>query len=234
MKKETAVFMPKKMMTFYKLTLQFVGRVCASVPADPNVLKTWLKNRQPNIKPPGAKSPDEMLESILNRIPDMDAENKEIAQRTLMVFERFDKAYLCVRSNTIRAHLKDCARQVQKNFIGRDNDEQGMVNRFINCVYPEIELRDEIGEGIILFMWEGKPIEKNNGISEKLVHVQTSRGPINAIKHFEYLLRPSLSCTLQVFGHTIRQSHLEWVLKYGGIHGYGGERSMMDGQYTYT
>ena len=39
----------KPLWTQYRVTLEFITKLCASVPADKNLIKTWLEARQPEV-----------------------------------------------------------------------------------------------------------------------------------------------------------------------------------------
>lgn len=54
----------------YSVTLTFAGRVCGSVPANENVIKSWLESRKPSTKPPSGKTISEINEEVINRLPD--------------------------------------------------------------------------------------------------------------------------------------------------------------------
>ena len=91
------------MWTEYEVEWTFVTKLCASVPANKNMIEAWLKARQPRVKPPGSKTIDEINEEVVEslREPEQDEQN------SLLVFQR-EGGKCVVRADTVRAHLKDC------------------------------------------------------------------------------------------------------------------------------
>src|SRR5262245_5132807 len=95
------------MWTIYQVTWDFLTNVCASTPADPEIISAWLKVRQPVVKPPGARSIEEINEEVLASIERGGGEAP--TEYSMLVFQTHQGA-LCFRAATIRAHIKDCAR----------------------------------------------------------------------------------------------------------------------------
>lgn len=217
----------------HKVTFNFIGRLCGSVPANKDILKTWLDSRKPSVAPPSGKTIAEIAEEVINRLPDMGEESNEVVERTLNVFEQFE-GKLAVRAATLRAHIKDCTSQVQNQLVGRIKNERNFTTRVKNGLYIGGNLRDEIGEELVLILKDGQPISKWDGLQERLVHAKTPQGLINAIKQFAYVVQPTLQFTVNLLGKSVKLEDLQTILSYGAVHGYGGERSQQQGQYTFT
>jgi hypothetical protein len=220
------------MWTQCKVKLDFVGRLCGSVPGNKELVEAWLKSRQPGVKPPSGKSIPEIAEEVINNLPDMGQENEELEKRTMIVFERVE-GRLAVRAATIRAHIKDCCSQVQNQLIGRIRGERNFTTRVKNGLYIGGGFRDPNGTEMLFILKNGKPVTQGDGFQERLVHANTPSGQINAIKRFEYVIQPSIQFTAFLLGSSVKPEDLGTILRYGAVHGYGGERSTQEGQYTF-
>ncbi|MBI4063488.1 MAG: hypothetical protein HY401_04215 [Elusimicrobia bacterium] len=220
------------MWTPYQVTLNFVGRLCGSVPASKDLIEAWLRSREPSVKPPSAKTIPETAEEVINRLPDMGQENAEIEQRTMIVFERVE-GRLAVRAATIRAHLKDCCSQVQNQLVGRIKGERNFTTRVKNGLYIGGGFRDQNGTEMLFLLKGGQPVTEADGFQERLVHAKTPQGQINAIKRFEYVIQPTISFTAFLLGNSVKSEDMAVILRYGAVHGYGGERSQQEGQYAF-
>ncbi len=119
--------------TRYKLRMEFVTKVCGSIPADENVLRKWLESRQPRVKPPGGRSIDEINEEVLKSLAE-EHEMDDLETHSLLVFQR-DKGVLALRAATVRAHIKDMARKISRHHIGKIKGESSFATKVINCVY---------------------------------------------------------------------------------------------------
>ncbi len=217
----------------YKVTLTFIGRLCGSVPASENVIAGWLESRKPSAKPPAGKTMSQINEEVINRLPDMEKENAEIQKRSTVIFERVE-GRLAVRAATIRAHLKDCTSQVQNQLVGRLKGERNFTTRVKNGLYIGGGFRDESGTEMLFITKEGKPITEGDGFQERMVHASSPQGPINALKQFEYVIKPQLTFNVFLLGESVKiDPDLIKILQYGATHGYGGERSMQEGQYAF-
>ena len=217
----------------YEITLNFIGRLCGSVPANKEVIQSWLESRQPNSKPPSGKSLTAIAEEVINKIPDLDEENQEISKKTLVVFETVENK-LAVRAATLRAHLKDCAGQIQNQFVGKIKGERNFTTKIKNGLYVTGGFRDDFGTEMIFILKDKKQLTECDGFQDRLIHAKTPMGQINALKRFAYIVKPSIKFTVQLLGNSVKLDDLNTILQYGGVHGYGGERSQQEGQYTFN
>lgn len=211
---------------YYRATLHFLTKVCGSVPADPELVRKWLEAREPDVKPAGARSIDEINDEV---VASLEAGRGEPSQEfSLLTFQRID-GRCAVRAATVRAHLKDCARVLSAQFIGREKGERAFSTRVINGLY-----HDEREYWLFVRRPDGAPVLAVDGSYDKPIHAYGPTGPINALKRIEYIDPPaSLTVTLKVLGQSLAKSDLDYVLTYGGTHGYGGERSDGQGRYEY-
>ena len=230
------------MWTRYRVTWQFLNRLCGSVPADPEIIKAWVDASKPRVRPPGARSLDDINEEVLNSLARGDEFNE--TECNILTFQRHE-GVCCMRAATIRAHLKDCARQIAEHHVGRIDGERAFSTRFINCVYP-----DSMVYWVPILRPDGTPVTKHDGEQDKPVHVRGPRGMQNALKRFEWISPARLDFTLLVLSAlgtrpgkkgepavpipAISEKDLGTVMTYGGVHGYAGERGDGEGKYTFT
>ena len=231
------------MWTEFEVRMDFLHRVVASMPANPDLIKKWAESRRPAVRPPGGKSIDEIAEEVYATLPDT-----EEVKESLHVFQRRD-AVLCVRMGTIRAHIKDQVDRLSSLYIGKIEGERSFAVRAKNALYypPEVywlPILDQIDQ----------PVVAPTGIYEKPIHAMTPRGRISALKAMEYVEQARLRFPLLVLtqptrtkkgkeGETdvempgklvVSEKDLDTIFMYGSTRGYGGERGDGEGKYTFT
>ncbi len=213
--------------THYRVIWTFLTRICASVPADPQMVQKWLDAREARVKPAGALSIEEINEEVLASIERGEGEPDQTF--SMLVFQRHE-GRLVQRAGTIRAHLKDCARVLSAQFIGRIQGERAFSTRVINGVYL-----DPAVYWVPIQRMDGASITAADGAFDKAIHVRGPRGePMSALKRFEYIEPPSqMSFSLKVLGRSVSETDLHHLFMYGGTHGYAGERSDGEGRYDY-
>ena len=129
---DSAIRGRRSLWTTYQVRFDFVTKLCSSVPADPALIEAWQKSRQPRVKPPGGKSIEEIQEEVVASLAEPEAEE----QYSMLVFQR-DNGSLVMRAATIRAHLKDCARVLSAQWIGKIQGERSFATKVLNGVYPD-------------------------------------------------------------------------------------------------
>lgn len=219
---------PPPLWTWYRVRWDFLTDVCASVPADPEVITAWLAAREPRVKPAGALSIQEINEEVLASIERGEGEPDQAY--SMLVFQRHAGA-LCMRAATVRAHVKDCARVISAQFVGRIQGERSFATRVINGAY-----HNEREYWLPLCRPEGTPIPAPDGARDKAIHVRGPRGePLSALKRFEFVSPPvTLTILFKVMKRSVSETDLHYLFEYGGTHGYGGERGDGEGRYTYS
>lgn len=211
----------------YRVTWRFLTSICASVPANPAIIQKWLEVRQPRVKPASALSIQEINEEVLASIERGEGEADQ--SFSMLVFQKHQDR-IVQRYNTVRAHIKDCSRVISAQYTGRIKGERTFSTRVINGVYlPPEEYWIPIQRP------DGSPIITADGTRDKAIHVRGPRGePLSALKNFEYIEPPSMmTFTVCVLGRSVSETDLHHLFMYGGMHGYGGERSDGEGRYTY-
>lgn len=212
------------MWTEYQVSWLFLTQLCGSVPADPAIVEAWLSARKPKVKPPGGKSITAIQEEVFATLGEPEEDRPQI-----LTFQRID-GMLCLRAATVRAHIKDCARVLSAQYIGKIQGERTYATRVINGVY-----HDEAQYWLPILRVDGTSITKPDGTRDKAIHVRGPRGePLNSLKTFEYVQQPRVDFKLKVLGKSVSANDLEVLFTYGGVHGYGGERGDGEGRYTST
>lgn len=217
----------KQLFTQYDVTLDFITSICGSVPANPDLVEAWLSARKPSVRPAQGRSIDEIQEEVFSTLALGEEEPEVQAAKSLLVFQR-DRSrgdILVVRASTVKAHIKDCARQISSYYVGKIKGERSFAVRVTNCVYPDPTIY-----WLPLTDGNGGYIREVSGRRDKPVH--TWQG--NSLKTFEYIENAHLKVRLLVLGGKVSRRDLETIFTYGGVHGYGGERSDGEGRYTFT
>ena len=207
----------------YRVRLFFTTQLCGQTPADPEIMKPWLESRQPRVKPVGGKSIDEIQEEVFASLADQQGEEEQLQ---MLVFQRHGG--VCVmRAATIKAHLKDCARVLSAQYIGKIQGERAFSTRMANGVYP-----DPAVYWLPILRPDGTPVMTHDGERDKPIHVRGPNGqPQSALKRLQFIEPARIDLTLLVLGKSVSETDLEHVLRYGGVHGYAGERGDGEGKY---
>jgi hypothetical protein len=211
---------------YYRVRWTFLTRLCASVPADPEIVKRWLEAREPTVRAAGARSIEEINEEVLASIERGEGEADQ--SYSMLVFQR-DQGRIVMRAATVKAHVKDCARVLSTQYVGRIQGERAFSTRVTNGLYL-----DERRYWLPVARPDGKPITAADGAFDKAVHVRGPQGMMNALKRFEYIEPPSvLDFTIKLLGKSVSETDLDHLFTYGGVHGYAGERGDGEGRYEY-
>lgn len=239
------------MWTIYLVRWQFITQLCASVPGDSELIKKWLAARAPTVRPPDSKSLDEIAEEVFSTLATPEPEEQG---PTTLVFQRV-RGVLAARMATIKAHLKDCAYQLQTYTAGYVQGDKSLRTKVANGVYwpPIPPVISYMGTPFVPILGaDGAPLTAPSGVREKPIQVMTSMGPRSALKAFEYVEDASIEFHLAVLTAPDRQvkrgngiaeiagrplineDDLKSLMLYGGMHGYAGERSEDGGRYAFT
>jgi len=209
--------------TEYDVVWTFVRKLCGSVPGNPDLLETVLKARAPKVRPPGGKSIPEIQEEIIATLEEGEEEP------AVNVFQKVNGSVV-MRSDSVRAHIKECARIVTWHYVGYVQGEKSLTARTKNCVY----VGDSDNYFIPILRPDGKLVSDHDGRITKPMHSTDQRGrPVNAIKTFEWVEPARLDFHLKVFGGAVKLDDLKTIMEYGSVHGFGGERSAGEGKYIF-
>lgn len=221
--KPKAIEKPKHLWSRYRVKWTFPNNLCGSIPKDPNVIEGWLNARRPKVKQPNSKSIPEIQAEIAETLINQETPEDEL-DRSWLTFQRINNE-IVMRAATVRAHFKDCARIVGKQFVGKISGESGLGWKITNGLYVE--------EYFIPVLRDGKPVTEISGSMDKNLHVMTARGPISALKRIDFVTNVTMTFTLRILAG-ISMSDVETIMQYGAFHGYAGERSESEGRYLYT
>ena len=214
----------KHLWTLYDVRWDFTTNLCGSVPADENMVKAWIDARKPKVQPPSGKSIEEVQTEVLEHLA---LPEEDLEQKSMLTFQR-NNGNLVLRAGTIRAHMKDCARVLSSLFVGKVKGERSLAVRIVNGCYV-----DESTYWIPIQRPDGTLVSEQDGYKDKAVHAQGPRGPQNCLKRFAFVNPASAEFTIKVLGSCIPETDLHHLFRYGGVHGYGGERGDGEGKYVY-
>lgn len=232
-----------EMWSVYDVVWSFVTKLCASVPANPRVLQDWIDARKAKGgRPSGGKTIQEIHEEVVSTLAEGEPEG-DLEQAVLLVFQRIENALLSVpniesrvnvlvlRADTIRAHLKDCARVLSQLYVVKMEGQKSLAVRVKNGVYP-----NPAKYWIPVLRPDNVAVQASDGRLERFVHTTNPKtgAPINAIKCFEWIQPACIKFQLHVLGGCVQEEDLRTLMEYGGVHGYGGERSAGEGKYVFT
>jgi len=219
----------KEIWSLYNVRFDFLTNLCASVPANKDIVTKWLEAQKPKVKPAGGRSINEIQEEVFATLAEGEASLEEQMEKSMLVFQRVGGC-LVLRAATFRAHWKECANQVSSLYVGKIQGERSFYQRVLNGVY-----HDELQYWVPILDRNGEPVTKpEDELKHKAVHARGPRGTVNALKVFEVIDRPIVDLRLKVLGNCVRLEDLETLFQYGGVHGYGGERSDGEGRYIAT
>lgn len=225
---------PATLWTRFRVVWDILERLYASVPGDPEMITKWLEARKPKVRPPDARPMAEIQAEVVRSVlgdgpPPADGElttEQAPEEYSLLVFQSH-AGCLAIRADTIRAHLKDCARVISAQYLGRIEGERAFSTRVKNGLY-----QDPQAPWIPLVREDGTAITVPDGWEDRAVHAWSPRGQVNALKRIAYVVQPRLAFTLLILGDSVSEGDLATVMQYGGVHGYGGERSRDGGKYV--
>ena len=214
----------KQLWTQYQVTWEFHGNLFSSVPKNDEVVEDWLNSRKPKARPPDSRTIQEIQEEVVSTMLKEETLD-EVEERISLGFQ-FDGTSLVVRGDTIRAHLKECAKTVGQSFVGKIEKEPMLGLKFTRGVYVK-------EYWLPIQRLNGDLATEPDGIADVFVHAQSRSGPVNALKKIDFVSQVQLHFTLMALTG-IALSDIETVMQYGAIHGYAGERSRAEGRYVFT
>ena len=140
----------------------------------------------------------------------------EVTQRSTVGFFKLG-TQLIVPTYSIRAHIKDCIKQVESLYIGRIDKEKSFVSRAKNGLYVRGEVLDAKGVDANWITKDGKKIEESkiDGYQDRAIHVFVpGRGQQNAIKRFAYIVKPTIVFDVAILGKAVKPEDLDVVFRY--------------------
>lgn len=192
----------------YEVELHFATPFASSTPKNPLDIDAMLKARMPS-KPPENPTPlPELAEQVKEEV-----RAEEEVERGYATFKQDDNG-LYYEARCVRAHIKDCAYQLQ-DLLGI----KALKAKVANKVY--------VGPAKI-YLDKNEP----DGNETRIVHAMTMKGPRSSLKTIDFVDKPTLEFRLKVLEDgVIDRDILEAIFEYGGEHGMGQERSQDWGKY---
>jgi len=219
----------------YLLRMRFEGRIIGSVPMEEDVVSKWLESRAPEKAPEGARALPDIESEVKGSIywakdaEEIEEETSSTREDTADMkrvssgFQMDKQGRLVVRAGTIKAHLKDCARQL---YQAKQVKVPVFRSKLANFIY--------VKPYWVPIIKDGEPTNRPDGWQERPIHVITPMGPRSALKRSMYIEEAELWSIVGILRNPhVTKEHLDMVLLYGGVHGYGAERSLGEGQYDY-
>ena len=144
-------------------------------------------------------------------------ESVEVAEDKFWNGFKQNGAGLYVEARQVKAMLKDAA-NVVKTMVEVKNLKNKLADRLV--VTPEhLSLRKAEPDGVL----------------ERAIHVETARGPRDALKRVDYVDNVKVSCTIRVLDDkVITENILRGCLEYAAEFGLGADRSQGGGRFTWT
>lgn len=200
----------------YEVELSFTTPFASSTPKNPLDIEAMLKAKMPSEAPPNAIPLDKLAEQVGEEV-----EATEEVERGYATFKR-DGNGLYYEARCVRAHIKDCANQLQ-GLLGIKALKAKVANR----VYVE-PAKIYLGKDTTVLY----PYSEPDGNETRIIHAMTPKGPRSSLKVIDYVEKPWLKFNLKVMEDgVISQAILEAIFEYGGTHGMGQERSQDWGKY---
>jgi len=192
----------------YEVELHFTTPFASSTPKNPKDIEAMLLARAPSKPPEGSTPLPELAEQVKEEV-----EAGEEVERGYATFKR-DESGLYYEARCVRAHIKDCANQLQ-GLLGIKALKAKVANR----VYVEPAR---------IYLDKNEP----DGNEIRIIHAMTMKGPRSSLKTIDYVDKLTLKFTLKVLDDgVIDQKILASIFEYGAEHGMGQERSQDWGKY---
>ena len=200
----------------YELEMRITRRLMGGVPKHPDVIQAWLEARMPSEAAFAAMEDPtplpELAEEVVSQVGAV-----ETALNKVWCGFTFDEKGLYVDGYHIKSHLKDCANRLQL-YTG------------IKALKAKVSDKVEVEEDRC-YLGRSEP----DGYWEHPVHVMTKPGPRTALKRNDYIERPTITTHLLVLDDgVITTELLETILKFGSTKGFGAERGLGNGRYSFT
>jgi len=200
------------MWKLYKAELDFTGQLMGGIPKNADMIASWLEARAPKIAPPDAIPLEVLADQIAEEVGASEDEEAKI-----WTGFKSDENGLYIEGSNLKAHLKDGA-NILKDMLGIKALKAKLADR-VHVTTEKIYLG----------------VEEPNGYWEHAVHVMTRLGPRSALKRNDYVVKPSLVAEFRVLDDgVIKSETLENIFEFGGTRGFGAERGLGHGRYTYT
>ncbi len=204
----------------YKISLNFENQFAAGIPEDPSRLLDFLDARAPTKVPEDAVPIEDLAEIVADQTLPSDDSSEEAAMTT--TFKQQDGT-LVYEARCIKAHFKDCAFILSKNFLEKRGLKTAVANRI------------QVGPEMLKLHRNGEMLTDVDGKEIRPITVQTRQGPRTAVKIVKFVNAPQFEFILTVLNDGVVDIDLlTTLLTYGGtMKGMGQDRNMGWGRYSF-
>ena len=205
------------MWSYYEVELRLTGRLMGGIPKHPDLIKAWLEARKPSEAAFARMENPTPIGTLAEQVAEqVEAEAIE-ANKVWVGFKHDKEKGLYVDSYHLKSHLKDAA-SVLRGYA----DIRNFKAKFSERVF----MSDEP-----IYLSKDKP----DGFWEHPVHVMTLQGPRSALKRNDYVEGVTLQARFRVLADkVITEDTLQQMFEYGSVCGFGAERGLGNGRYTFT
>lgn len=227
-------------VTTYEVQLRFRHLLVGGVPANPSVIRNWLKARMDL----GDQALEEIVErTMLERFADKHPETDEVLDELMKQedlvsvngFKRNAALELCLESRCIKAGLREWANSA---YPGTDWDgkkdapgiskRKGLMSTLEERIFVPGTL---VSTGVSATELSKEPEVGPAWVEERVKHVQTPQGPKSAISRVEVIRQPTLTFQFRVHDDFLGMQAWGRILQRGEDIGLGSDRGRSDGQY---
>lgn len=240
-----------------KLTMKFCTPLCGGSPRSDSVVEDWVKLRAPtgpafeklkNGIGPDARKPAELSAVEAERLATLAEIENAIAMDKVWVGFQSDDAGLFVRGANVRAHLKDCATVIGAAMrrviprrggtteeVGAESENELDCKPILNFAAKMKDATYVKEDRLRILDADGKPYREPTDYRDATQNVMTAQGPRTCLKRIDLIEPATIVATVQLFSMSeVTIKHLKACLSYGEVHGFGQDRSLQFGRYTWT
>jgi hypothetical protein len=219
--------------------MTFTVPLCGSVPRDPEIIDRWVDTRtatesqhtklEANAQEKGGKV--QTLEEVKQERHDTIDPLEEVSEqdKVWVGFSR-DAKGLFVPGGNVRAHLKDCAGVVGKQAKNGKVPEMPKVLNFRAKAVESVYIKEN---RLHILNGQGDIAKEATGYRDATLSVMTARGPRTCLKRVDYIEPAVIKATILLYPGEITRDWIDVLLTYGCVHGFGQDRSLQFGRYTY-
>lgn len=230
------------------LTMTFTAPLCGGVPRDPEIIDRWVDTRtateaqhtklEADAQEKGGKV--QTLEEVRQERHDtVDALEEVSEQDKVWVGFSRDETGLFVRGANLRAHLKDCAGVVGPHAKKGAVPDMSTVLNFRAKAVDAIYIKEDrlhiftCEPEVPIFRNDGQIATEATGFRDATLSVMTARGPRTCLKRVDFIEPAVIKATILLYPGEITRDWIKVLLDYGCVHGFGQDRSLQFGRYTY-
>lgn len=232
----------------YRVTLSFLTQLEGGVPAQPEMVKAWMRAR---LAKAGRKVTDEELEAMVKetvaQLPEQVIEaatEEEVEKRGLWnTFLRDDTGAPVLEARCVKSFFKEQA-NILKDLLaneaklqnrGSRQKKDGTTASQYNTMYRSKVAEQLFVEDVLLqFTRDGKKVVDVDGRGEKPIHVMTPQGERHAVKRFDFI-NPGVQVEFVVRilrDGVVTEHDLLRMLEHGQENGLGSGRSQGNGRFS--